>query len=86
MSYRKAIFVRRTLLSRSLPSGFDPKRSRIRDLDFLRRAFAFAQFKAPKLALSRIEALFDRLPAMSDFSGEDDLAGFSMNNRDACRF
>src|SRR5262245_23325339 len=33
----------------------------------------------------RIEILFDRLPAMPDFSGEDDLAGLLMNNRDASR-
>src|SRR5262245_12186825 len=34
----------------------------------------------------RIEILFDRLPAMPDLSGEDDLAGFLMNNRETRRF
>jgi hypothetical protein len=43
MTDRKAIFVRRTLLSCSSPGGFDPKRLHIRDLDFLRRAPAHAR-------------------------------------------
>src|SRR5262245_60723554 len=38
MTYRKAIFVRRTHLSCSSPGGLDPKRLNIRDAEFLRRA------------------------------------------------
>src|SRR5262245_15660092 len=49
MTYRKAIFVRRTHSSCSSPSGIDPKRLHIRDAEFFRRAPAHTGCVNPML-------------------------------------